>query len=131
MKPGGGLQPLSLPHGPVPHGAPVAGPVVLLAREDGEVAGGHPAPGLALTLQRVLEPLPVPEYLGTGRAPLAGAGQVDRPPLCGHRGPGGDERAAGLHQHGDRHLKGKQGGQLPSIYFSLARQYFANRAERN
>ena len=30
VEPGGGLQPLSLAHGPVPHCAPVAGAVLLL-----------------------------------------------------------------------------------------------------
>ena len=118
MQPGGGLQPLPLAHGSVPDSTPVAGPVLLLAREDGEVAGGQPAPGLALALQRLLEALPVPEYLGAGGAALAGAGQVDRPPLGGHRGPGGDQRAAGLHQDGDRHLKGKEEGQLPVLLLS-------------
>ena len=105
MQPGGGLQPLSLAHGSVPHCAPVARAVVLLARQDSEMAGGEAAPGLGLTLQRVLHSLPVPEYLGAGRPALAGAGQVDGPALCGHRSPGGNDRTAGLHQHCDRHLK--------------------------
>ena len=105
MKPGGGLQPLSLAHGSVPDSAPVARAVVLLARQDGEEAGGEPARGLGLTLQRIGDSLSVPEYLGTRGAALAGAGQVDGPALCGHRSPGGNDRTAGLHQHCDRHLK--------------------------
>ena len=106
VKPGGGLQPLSLAHGSVPDSAPVARAVVLLARQDGEEAGGEPARGLGLTLQRIGDSLSVPEYLGTRGAALAGAGQVDRPPLCGHRGPRGDCRAARLHQYCYGHLTG-------------------------
>ena len=45
VEPGGSLQPLSLSHGPVPDGAPVAGAVLLLAREYGEDAGGETVGG--------------------------------------------------------------------------------------
>ena len=107
VKPGGGLQPLSLAHGSVPDRTAVAGAVVLLAGEEGEEAGGEAAPGDRLAVQGVRDSLPVPEYLGAGRAALAGAGQVDGPPLCGHRSPRGDGRTSGLHQDCDGHLTGK------------------------
>ena len=53
VEPGPGLQSLPLAHGSVPDGAPEAGAVLLLAREDGEDAGGETVSGEGPTLERV------------------------------------------------------------------------------
>ena len=131
VKPGGGLQPLSLAHGSVPHSAPVARAVVLLARQDGEEAGGQPAPGLGLTGQRLRDSLSVPEYLGAGRATLAGAGQVDRAALCGHRSPRGDRGAARLDQHCYGHLTWEHCYLLLALYFQWSRKNLATNSNSN
>ena len=104
-----------LSQGSVPHCAPVACPVRVLVRQDGEHAGARlvlVAAQVEGALQQLAGSLPVPFDLGRRGAPGAGAGQVQWFALDGHGAGGEYPGCRGLEQDGQTDALGVQ--RLPS-----------------
>ena len=106
---GGRLHDVGLGDGPVPHGAPVRGVIVLLPGHEGEHGGAGLGAGGAGDVERLqLLVVSVPGD-GGGRGPAhAGAGQVERLALGDCLPGGGEAGLAGGQQHHQLHRHGVQ-----------------------
>ena len=101
---GGGLHNVGLRDGPVPHGAPVRGVIVLLPGHEVEHGGAGLGAGGAGDVERLqLLVVPVPGDGGGRGAAHAGAGQVERLALGHGLAGGGEAGLAGGQQHHQLH----------------------------